>query len=148
PFENIHHVVLYDFAIHWFDLCMMFFQGRPALSVFAINARATDQSIKPPMLASAVVAFEDGTATLNFDAHSRFGPEESFCITGSEGTLRARGPLCAAHEVTLYTRRGFARPRLEGKWFNDGFRGTMAELLCAIEQDREPLNSARENLRS
>ena len=148
PFEEIHHVVLYDFAIHWFDLCMLFFQGRPALSVFAANARAADQRMRPPMLASAVVRFEGGTATLNFDAHSRFGPEESICVTGSHGTLRARGALCGAHDVTLYTKRGFARPKLEGKWFNDGFRGTMAELLCAIEQDREPLNSARDNLRS
>ncbi|HWX22548.1 MAG TPA: Gfo/Idh/MocA family oxidoreductase [Candidatus Binatia bacterium] len=148
PFENIHHVVLYDFAIHWFDLCMLFFQGRPALSVFAANARAAGQRMKPPMLASATVLFENGTAALNFDAHSRFGPEESLCITGTEGTLRARGALCGAHDVALYTKRGYARPRLEGKWFNDGFRGTMAELLCAIEAEREPLNSARDNLRS
>jgi hypothetical protein len=53
-----------------------------------------------------------------------------------------------AHNVTIFNRRGFAKPRLEGKWFNDGFRGTMAELLCAIEDDREPSNSARENLKS
>jgi len=30
----------------------------------------------------------------------------------------------------------------------DGFRGTMGELLCAIEEDREPRNSARNNLQS
>jgi predicted dehydrogenase len=35
-----------------------------------------------------------------------------------------------------------------GKWFNDGFRGAMGELLCAIEENREPSNSARDNLRS
>ena len=29
-----------------------------------------------------------------------------------------------------------------------GFRGTMGELLCSIEEDREPMNGARENLRS
>ncbi len=28
------------------------------------------------------------------------------------------------------------------------FIGTMAELLCAIEQDRDPLNSARKSLKS
>ncbi len=148
PFEEVHHVVHYDFAIHWFDLAALFFQGRPARSVFAANAFAPGQQLKPPMIGSATVAFAGGTATLNFDAHSRFGAEESLCITGSHGTLRARGPICAAHDVTLFTKRGCAKPELKGKWFNDGFRGTMGELLCAIEENREPANSARENLRS
>jgi len=148
PFEAIHHVVLYDFAIHWFDMVAMFFSGRPARAVFAGNAFAPGQQLKPPMIGSATVAFEGGTATLSFDGHSRFGAEESICITGTQGTLRARGPICAARDVTLFTQRGSARPELRGQWFNDGFRGTMGELLCAIEEDREPSNSARENLRS
>ena len=38
--------------------------------------------------------------------------------------------------------------QLEGEWFNDGFRGTMGELLCAIAEDREPFNSARNNLKT
>jgi predicted dehydrogenase len=148
PFENIHHVVLYDFAIHWFDMCAWFFRGRRARTVFARNAAAPNQELRPPMLASAAVSFDGGTATLNFDAHSRFGPEEAFNITGSNGTIRARGPVCGANDLTLFTRRGIAQPKLTGKWFNDGFRGAMGELLCAIEEDREPLNSARENLAS
>lgn len=148
PFESVHHVVLYDFAIHWFDMAALFFRDRPARSVFAANAFAPGQQLKPPMIGSATIAFAGGTATLNFDAHSRFGAEESLCITGSQGTLRARGPICAAHDVMLFNKRGFAKPELNGKWFNDGFRGTMGELLCAIEENREPVNSARENLRS
>ncbi len=148
PFEQMRHVVLYDFAIHWFDMCALFFQGRQASYVFAGTASAPGQQLKPPMLAGAAVVFDGGIATLSFDAHSQFGPEESLCVTGQKGTIRAHGPACAAHELTLFTNRGFARPKLEGKWFNDGFRGTMAELLCAIEQDREPANSARENLQS
>ena len=34
------------------------------------------------------------------------------------------------------------------EWFKNGFLGTMAELLCAIREDREPTNGARDNLRS
>ena len=148
PFENMRHVVLYDFAIHWFDACVQFFGQRNAQSVLAVNTRAPGQELKPPLLASAVVEFDSGTATLNFDAHSRFAPEEAWRITGTTGTLRARGPVCGAHDVTLVTKRGLAKPRLSGKWFRQGFQGTMAELLCAIEEDREPANSARDNLRS
>jgi predicted dehydrogenase len=148
PFENIHHVVLYDFAIHWFDLAAMFFAGQKPLRVSAANASAPGQKLKPPMLGSARVEFERGLAVLHFDAHSRFGAEESITITGSAGTLRARGGICSAHDVTLFNERGFARPKLEGKWFNDGFRGAMGELLCAIKENREPFNNARDNLRS
>ena len=31
-------------------------------------------------------------------------------------------------------------------WFTNGFHGTMAELLCAIEEDRQPSNNAADNL--
>jgi predicted dehydrogenase len=148
PFEQVHHVVLYDFAIHWFDMALLFFAGREALRVFAINAVAAAQDLKSPMIAGAIVQFENGTATMSFDAHSRFGPLEIIRITGSAGTIRARGPICEAHDLTLHTKRGCAKPDLHGKWFNDGFRGAMGELLCAIEEDREPSNSARDNLRS
>ena len=53
PFEQMHHVVLYDFGIHWFDLAALFFAGRKALRVFAANAFAPAQQLKPPMIASA-----------------------------------------------------------------------------------------------
>ena len=58
------------------------------------------------------------------------------------------GPDLGQQELTLTTAKGVARPALEGQWFNDGFRGAMGELLCAIEEDREPVNGARENLHS
>jgi predicted dehydrogenase len=148
PFERIHPVVLYDFGIHWFDFAALCFVGREAQQVFAASAVASCQKLKPPMIAGAIVQFASGMAAITLDAHSRFGPLESICVTGSAGTIRARGPICAAHDLTLHTRRGCARPQLKGKWFNDGFRGAMGELLCAIEEGREPSNSARGNLSS
>ncbi|MBT6767594.1 MAG: gfo/Idh/MocA family oxidoreductase, partial [Opitutales bacterium] len=36
--------------------------------------------------------------------------------------------------------------QLDGSWFDDGFKGAMLELLCSIEEDREPFNSAQNNL--
>jgi predicted dehydrogenase len=148
PYEAVHDVVLYDFAIHWFDAAALFFSGRKPWRIFAATELAPTQQMRPPMIGSAVVQFEGGTATLSFDAHSRFGPRETLSITGSTGTIHARGPICAAHDLTLHTAAGWAKPKLKGKWFNDGFRGAMGELLCAIEEDREPSNCARENLLS
>jgi predicted dehydrogenase len=62
--------------------------------------------------------------------------------------LRARGKVLECDDVEYWTAAGVCRPQLEGRWFNDGFRGAMGELLCAIEEDREPSNSAADNLRS
>jgi predicted dehydrogenase len=148
PFEKIRHLVLQDFGIHWFDAAYSFFGDRPARSVFAAVAPAPGQPVAPPLLASSIVTFDHGLATLSFDACSRHGPRESCTIVGSKGTLRAEGPICAAHSVGLVTAEGVARAELSGSWFPDGFRGAMGELLCAIEDDREPENSAADNLKS
>ena len=146
PFERVPNLLLHDFAIHWFDMCGLFFGGAKAKSVFASVRRASGQSVKPPLIGSAVVTFPGGTAALHFDGCSRFGARETLVITGGAGTLRAEGPLCRAHEMEIFTKRGVMRPKLDGAWFNDGFRGTMGELLCAVEDDREPENSARQTL--
>ncbi len=147
-FEKIHHIILYDFAIHWFDIAAVFFQPRKALRIYAAVSRVPGQTIKPPMLADAVVEFEDGIAALTFNAFSRYGQSDRTVVAGTQGTLHSEGPNLSTQEVSLFTGRGFSKPALSGNWFPDGFHGTMAELLCAIEEDREPLNSARTNLAS
>jgi predicted dehydrogenase len=40
----------------------------------------------------------------------------------------------------------FHQPTLPGSWFPDAFAGTMAQLLVALEQNREPEISGRDNL--
>ncbi|MBE7500354.1 MAG: Gfo/Idh/MocA family oxidoreductase [Verrucomicrobiales bacterium] len=148
PFEDVPHLVLFDFGIHWFDLAAQLFAGRPACRVTAHVAPAPGQALKPPLLAQAMIQFDRGLASLDFDAHTRFGPEESLVVTGTRGTLRARGRVLECEQLELWTAEGVCRPRLEGRWFNDGFRGAMGELLCAIEEKREPANSGDDNLRS
>ncbi len=147
PFEKIHHLVLYDFGIHWFDAVCSFF-NTDAISVQAANSRFPGQLMSPPLLATATAAFPQGLATLNFNANTLFGPLESCTIIGTKGTLRAIGPICAISSVEIFTAEGTARAELTGNWFPDGFRGAMGELLLAIEEDREPENSAATNLRS
>ncbi|HEY0945978.1 MAG TPA: Gfo/Idh/MocA family oxidoreductase [Opitutaceae bacterium] len=147
-FEKMHHLVLYDFAIHWFDAAYSFFGGEAARSVFATLATAPEQPIKPPLVASSVVTFPSGLATLAFNGCSRHAPTESCTIVGSLGTLQARGGVCALPAVELTTAAGQSRSELRGAWFPDGFQGTMGELLCAIEEDRPPENSAEDNLKS
>jgi predicted dehydrogenase len=101
-----------------------------------------------PLLAQALVRMDGGQASLAFDGATAQGPRDTTSVTGTLGSLTSVGPNLGEQTVTLTTAQGSSSPVLEGTWFNDGFRGAMGELLCAIEEDREPENSARGNLRS
>jgi predicted dehydrogenase len=147
-FERLHHVIFHDFAIHWFDMVACLFGERKALGVFAALAHSPGQSLRPPLNGHALIPFRNGQATLAFHAHTLFGNIENLLITGSKGLYQASGPVCGADQLRLVTARGEARPVLQGSWFPDGMAGTMGELLRAIEEDREPENSAANNLRS
>jgi len=146
-FEQIDDLIFYDFAIHWFDF-LASLVGRRANSVFATRGFAAGQTVRPPMLAQALVSFEGGQASLVFDAHTRYGPLDATFVAGTKGSLSSIGPNLQEQAVTLYTEAGAARPTLIGSWFNDGFHGAMAELLSAIEENREPSNNGRDNLLS
>ena len=148
PFNDLHHLILYDFAVHWFDLIQIFFAGRQAGKVFASIARSAAQKATPPLLAHVVVDFDDAQATVMFNGDTVLGQEDRTSVIGSRGTLRSIGPDLQNQSVTLHTAAGIASPNLQGQWVPDGMHGTMGELLCAIEENREPINSARNNLRS
>jgi predicted dehydrogenase len=147
PFDEIDDLILYDFGVHRFDFLNALIGDR-AESVFATATQAAGQSNKVPLLAQALVRFGGGQASLVFDGAVPHGPRDTTVVGGTTGSLRSDGPDLGDQAVTLTTADGVARPMLEGAWFNDGFRGAMGELLCAIEDDREPLNGARDNLRS
>jgi predicted dehydrogenase len=150
PFEQIYDLIFYDFAIHWFDFVSSLLgeQGKRVTRVYATRQTATGQPIAPPLLAQAMLEFEGGHGSLVFDAYIRHGQQDRTYIGGTTGSLTSLGPDLSQQTVTLHTADGSATPTLTGSWFPDGFHGTMAELLCAIEEGREPSNSARENLNS
>src|SRR5262245_48675766 len=131
-FEAIDDLILYDFAVHWFDFLTSLIGAR-GTSVFATSVRAASQEARPPLVAQAMVTFDGGQASLVFDGAARYGAEDRTVIAGSAGTLNSRGPDLGNQEVTLTTAAGISRPRLEGTWFKEGFIGTMGALLKAIE---------------
>ena len=75
-------------------------------------------------------------------------------VAGSEGSVRGceyftGGRGAAWVECWHRSQRGAAlRPRLAGAWQTDAFGHVMADLLDAIEQDRQPVSHGRENLNS
>jgi predicted dehydrogenase len=147
-FESIRHLILYDFGIHWFDFVTNIMHNSPPRRVYASMARSATQTIAPPLLAQAIVEFESTQATLIFDGFTQFNHLDRTLVVGNHGAARSEGPTTAHQRVELTTASGVARPRLQGAWFPDGFHGTMAELLSAIAENREPTNSARNNIAS
>ena len=147
-FEAIRHLILYDFAIHWFDFLCTLSPGKPPKRVFASVCRAPQQTVAPAMMGQALVEFNDWQASLAFDGHTRFGAWDSTFVTGSDGSAHAFGPDLKEQSVRVYNAQGFAAPKIEGVWFPDAFHGTMGELLRAIEEKREPTHNARNNLDS
>jgi predicted dehydrogenase len=146
--DGVRHAILYDFAIHWFDILRCFVGDAEPTRVFASFEPSPSQRATPPMLGQALVEFDGAQATLSFDADTKLGPEDRTYVAGTEGTIKSEGPDLEEQTVTIYTADGYASPELVGTWFPDGFHGAMAELLSAIEDGREPYNSARDNLRS
>ncbi len=147
-FNTIHHIILYDFAIHWFDFTASIFAEKSPRSVYANVTRSAAQTATPPLLGQAVVEYDDAQASLVFDGDAKFGARDQTTVIGTQATARSTGPSLSDQHVTFYTADGWFSPKLEGTWFVEGFQGTMGELLSAIEDNRQPLNNARDNLKS
>lgn len=147
-FEKVYHLILYDFAIHWFDFLTTIMGKQSPLRVYASTAVSPTQDIMPALMGQAAIEYPRAQASLVFDGHAQHGPWDEGYIAGSHGTLRSFGPSVNHQTVELTRDGGNFRPNLTGSWFPDGFHGTMGELLCAIEEKRPPSNDARSNLRS
>jgi predicted dehydrogenase len=147
-FDKVKHLILYDYAIHWFDIITYFMGQLRVKRVYAAATHSPTQEVRPALLAHAMIEYDGVQASLAFDGDTRYGKEDRTFIAGTEGTIQSVGPDSRHQKLTLHSGAGYAVPNLEGCWFPDGFHGTMGELLCAIEENREPTNSARDNLRS
>ncbi|HEX8523437.1 MAG TPA: Gfo/Idh/MocA family oxidoreductase [Tepidisphaeraceae bacterium] len=148
PFDNIRHLLLYDFAIHWFDIVTQFIPNQKPQQVFAAIRHAPQQRSKPALLGQVMIEFSHALATLALDGSTPIGPWDTTYLAGTAGSARSEGPDLNAQTITLTAKDGIATPKLEGSWFREGFQGTMAELLSSIEENRTPNNNARDNLTS
>ena len=155
-FDQIEHLVLYDYSIHWFDITRCWLQGKAVTSIRAREYRTPNQPAESvaPWGAWAIVEYEDGSSAMirGVGCAATTRPNKPFWIHGTEGTIRGSvlgsGDVPGAEWLEL-ERGGVAYPfALEGSWHSQGFAGTMAELQNAIAEPRAPYNSARHNLLS
>ncbi len=147
PFEAVRHLILFDFASHWWDLLLQLMGEHRPESVSAAVRRSPAQRTRPPLLAHAIVDFPEALATLSFNGDTRHGPRDRTTIVGSDGTIVSEGPDYDEQRVRLTRGDGALEPLLVGAWFDDGFHGAMAELLCALEDERRPSHDARDAMR-
>jgi predicted dehydrogenase len=148
PFDEVHHLILYDFAIHWFDMVGQLMAGQRPEHVTANVRTSRTQDSLPPLMAHAAIAYPNALATLSFNGDTRLGAWDRTVVVGSRATASSEGPDLNRQRVTVHLQTGAVQPRLEGAWFDDGFRGAMGELLCAIEEQRTPIHAAASNLES
>lgn len=150
-FEKVKHLILYDFAIHWFDMVNCLVAETPK-RVYASLAKTRRQKIMPPLLGQAIIEYDHAQASLAFDADTDIGPNDRVYVTGSRGSIHTSGTSYQDLQLTMDYLDGDQprqiQPKLLGKWFSDGFHGTMGELLCSIEENRTPSIDAASNLQS
>jgi predicted dehydrogenase len=148
PFEAMHHLVLFDFGIHWFDMARCLFGHSLATSVTAWARSLPGQPIAPPMLAQAVIEFPEGLASLVFHAWTRWGPHDRTTIIGDRATLVLEGVDYQNQWATIYGEHGAQKISVAGKWFPDAFLACMCHFLEAIDSGETSDLEAEENLDS
>ena len=155
-FDVVPHLVLYDYSVHWFDITRCWLDRRTPIAVRAYDYRTPNQ---PPESAAswgawATIEYEDGASgfirAVGSSATTR--PTKPFWIHGTEGTIRGHvlgsGATPGSELVELERAGRRTRFDLDGTWNSQGFAGTLAELVSAIAENREPYHSARHNLLS
>jgi predicted dehydrogenase len=155
PYDEIEHFVLYDYSVHWIDITRCWLSAKRPTEVRALDYRTPNQPAdgKTPWGAWAVFDYADGSsATIRAVGGSETSsPASLFWIHGTDGTIRGQigdGGTSGRDSIELERHGIYSRYPLVGRWFYDGFAATMAELLSAIAERREPYNSARHNLLS
>jgi predicted dehydrogenase len=155
-FDEIEHLVLYDYSVHWFDITRCWLEAKQATAVRAREYRTPNQPTESsaPWGAWATIEYEDGSSAMirGVGCAQTSRPHKPFWIHGSEGTIRGAvlgsGPMPGAESLELELDGRTTRFQLDGSWHTNGFAGALGELVTGIAEQREPYNSARHNLLS
>ena len=145
PFDDVAHMLLADYLVHWIDITRCWLEGTRITAVTAQDSRVPgqpDQARNPwhAGIQFGVDSGASGSLRIVGNARTRSGGCP-FWIHGTEGTLRG-SVLLGSDRLELEQGARTTRFALEGQWFTDGFAGAMGELLTAVTEGRAPENSA------
>ena len=154
PFDDVPHMLLTDYLLHWVDITRGWLAdggAGPVTSVQAVDSRVPGQpdEARNPWSATLSLATGSGaTATLRITGSNVASePGCPFWVHGTTGTIRG-SVLLDSDRVELDDGTARTAVPLTGAWFVDGFAAAMGELMCAVAEDREPENSAADAARS
>ncbi|WP_091228227.1 Gfo/Idh/MocA family protein [Microbacterium sp. 3J1] len=151
PFDDVPHMLLNDYLVHWVDITRCWLEGGRVDAVAASDHRVPRQPADARNPWGADIRIETSTgagASIRIVGSARTrGGGCPFWIHGTEGTLRG-SILLGSDRLQLDGPEGTEDFALEGQWFTDGFAGAMGELQTAIAERREPENSAEHVLAS
>lgn len=146
-FSVMEDLIIYDFAIHWFDVIAQLFRAQgPAVEVYAVKGTTPGQAIPVPTWAQISITFEKGAATLVLRGAAHRLEEGRYRVDGTEGVITHDGLSLGGETVRLVTDDIDQVTPLVGDWWDNGMHGAMAELLTAVHQRRTPSNAARSAL--
>jgi predicted dehydrogenase len=148
PFDQVPHMLLTDYLLHWADITRTWLLdggAGPVVQVQAVDSRVPGQpdDARNPWSATLSMGTRSGaTATLRITGSNVASePGCPFWVHGTTGTLRGSVLLDSDRlEIDDGTTR--TDVPLTGAWFVDGFAAAMGELMCAVAEDRQPENSA------
>jgi predicted dehydrogenase len=150
PFDDVEHMLLTDYLVHWADISRCWLaDGATAGGGEIVTVQATDSRVpgqppeaRNPWAAGAVLSARNGaTALLRVVGDVvASAPGCPFWVHGTQGTLRGSVLLDSDHLV-LDDGHATREVPVVGAWFVDGFAGAMAELMNAVEEEREPEHS-------
>ena len=139
--------LLLDYGIHLFDFvhCLVG-DAQPRVVATVVSQERTLDGGGVPGLASTIIDFGQSQAVVSMNATAKGFFGHGTRIVAERGVVSAARDTPGSQSVVVRTASGDYSPRLEGAWVPDGFIGAMTELLAAIEEDREPEHSGRDNL--
>ncbi|MFB4349921.1 Gfo/Idh/MocA family protein [Microbacterium sp. CR_7] len=145
PFDEVPHMLLNDYLVHWIDITRCWLEGSRVVEVAATDHRvpAQPEEARNPWGADLRLVTSTGASAsirIAGDARAR-GGGCPFWIHGTQGTLRG-SILLGSDRLSLDDGEAVTDFALEGQWFTDGFAGAMGELQSAVRDGREPENSA------
>ena len=154
PFDDVPHMLLTDYLLHWVDITRGWLSdggAGPVTQVQAVDSRVPGQpaAARNPWSATLSMCTDAGaTATLRITGSNVASqPGCPFWVHGTTGTLRG-SVLLDSDRLELDDGSTSTPVELSGAWFVDGFAAAMGELMCAVAEDRDPENSAADAARS
>ncbi len=159
--QNLHSLSTFVMSIHHLDTFRYWF-GTPDRVLASTRPDPRTTFPHTDGLNLYILEYDNGCRATGWDdvwtGPAREGAESDIYIRwrveGTDGTAKgtigwpsypARSP--STLDFTTKRQRGYwLQPRWSEVWFPDAFAGTMAQLLCAIEDDVEPEIGGRDNL--